>query len=44
MTVWKSVDFHLLNERLKQNSLQEKLSARWLAHCTRQLGAQRARV
>ena len=39
-----SVDFHLLNERLKQNSLQEKLSARWLAHCTRQLEPQRAPV
>ncbi len=39
-----SVDFHLLNERLKQNSLQEKLSARWLAHCTRQLGPQHAAV
>ena len=39
-----SVDFHLLNERLKQNSLQEKLSARWLAHCTQQLGPQHAAV
>ena len=28
-----SVDFKGLNERLKQNSLAEKLSAGWLRHC-----------
>ncbi len=27
------VDFQALSERLKQNSLQEKLTARWLQHC-----------
>jgi NADPH-dependent glutamate synthase beta subunit-like oxidoreductase/NAD(P)H-flavin reductase len=27
------VDFGTLNERLKQNSLAEKLTARWLRHC-----------
>jgi len=27
------VDFGTLNERLKQNSLAEKLTARWLHHC-----------
>jgi len=27
------VDFGTLNERLKQNSLAEKLGARWLRHC-----------
>ena len=37
-----SVDFHLLNERLKQNSLQEKLSAQWLGRCLNELKAQRA--
>ena len=28
-----TVDFKSLNQRLKQNAVQEKLSARWLQHC-----------
>jgi NAD(P)H-flavin reductase len=32
-----SVDFHALSERLKQNSLQEKLGAQWLRHCRQAL-------
>ncbi|MFA6312007.1 MAG: pyridine nucleotide-disulfide oxidoreductase [Sterolibacterium sp.] len=39
-----SVDFHLLNERLKQNSLQEKLSAQWLGYCLNELRQRRATV
>ncbi|MGH8703931.1 MAG: hypothetical protein ACREUO_00775, partial [Burkholderiales bacterium] len=35
------VDFKVLNERLKQNSLAEKLTARWLHHCMPQLRRQR---
>jgi NADPH-dependent glutamate synthase beta subunit-like oxidoreductase/NAD(P)H-flavin reductase len=31
-----AVDFGSLNERLKQNALQEKLTAQWLEHCARQ--------
>ncbi len=31
------VDFPMLSDRLKQNSLQEKLTARWLAHCLQDL-------
>jgi len=31
------VDFKGLNERLKQNSLAEKLSAGWLRHCKPEL-------
>ncbi|MCS6902645.1 MAG: pyridine nucleotide-disulfide oxidoreductase, partial [Polyangiaceae bacterium] len=31
------VDFKVLNERLRQNSLAEKLTARWLAHCRPEL-------
>jgi hypothetical protein len=27
------VDFSALNERLKQNSLQEKITAQWIRHC-----------
>ncbi|MCC6193564.1 MAG: FAD-dependent oxidoreductase, partial [Burkholderiales bacterium] len=27
------VDFHALSDRLRQNSLQEKLTAQWLEHC-----------
>ena len=27
------VDFGVLNDRLAQNSLQEKLTAKWIAHC-----------
>jgi len=39
-----SVDFHLLNERLKQNSLQEKLSVQWLSYCLNDLKQPRAAV
>ena len=36
-----SVDFKGLHERLKQNSLAEKLSAGWLRHCMPELRKQR---
>jgi NAD(P)H-flavin reductase len=39
-----SVDFKGLHERLKQNSLAEKLSARWLRHCMPELRKQRTFV
>ncbi len=39
-----SVDFKGLNERLKQNSLAEKLSAGWLKHCMPELRRQRTFV
>ena len=39
-----SVDFKGLNERLKQNSLAEKLSAGWLRHCMPELRKQRTFV
>ncbi|MGL9726524.1 MAG: oxidoreductase, partial [Wolbachia sp.] len=29
------VDFDFLSERLKQNSLQEKLTAKWIKHVQR---------
>ena len=32
------VDFGALSERLRQNSLQEKLTAQWVARCLKQLG------
>ncbi|TAK43511.1 MAG: pyridine nucleotide-disulfide oxidoreductase [Betaproteobacteria bacterium] len=35
------VDFKVLNERLKQNSLGEKLGAQWLRHCMPELKQQR---
>ena len=38
------VDFAGLNERLKQNSLQEKLTAQWIAHCKPALNAERPMV
>ena len=38
------VDFAALNERLKQNSLAEKLTARWIRHCMTDLRKQRAFV
>jgi hypothetical protein len=38
------VDFKGLNERLKQNSLAEKLSAGWLRHCMPALRKQRTFV
>jgi NAD(P)H-flavin reductase len=38
------VNFQVLNERLKQNSLSEKLSAHWLRHCLPELRKQRSFV
>jgi NADPH-dependent glutamate synthase beta subunit-like oxidoreductase/NAD(P)H-flavin reductase len=38
------VDFHSLSERLRQNSLQEKLTALWLRHCMPALAKERALV
>jgi NADPH-dependent glutamate synthase beta subunit-like oxidoreductase/NAD(P)H-flavin reductase len=38
------VDFKSLNERLKQNSLAEKVTARWLRHCLPELKKQRTFV
>ena len=38
------VDFDALADRLKQNSLQEKLTAQWIAHCMPELRKQRALV
>jgi NADPH-dependent glutamate synthase beta subunit-like oxidoreductase/NAD(P)H-flavin reductase len=38
------VDFKGLNERLKQNSLAEKLSAGWLRHCMPELRSKRTFV
>jgi NAD(P)H-flavin reductase len=35
------VDFHALSERLRQNSLQEKLGAQWVEHCMTELRRQR---
>ena len=35
------VDFKVLHERLQQNSLAEKLTARWIAHCMPALRAAR---
>jgi NADPH-dependent glutamate synthase beta subunit-like oxidoreductase/NAD(P)H-flavin reductase len=35
------VDFNVLNERLKQNSLAEKLTAMWIRHCLPELEKQR---
>jgi hypothetical protein len=39
-----SVDFSALSERLRQNSLQEKLTAQWIRHCMPQLRKQRQLV
>ncbi len=39
-----SVDFAALNERLKQNSLAEKITAKWIRHCMAELKTQRAFV
>jgi len=36
------VDFSALNERLKQNSLAEKLTAKWIRHCMPELRKLRA--
>jgi len=38
------VDFKILHERLQQNSLAEKLTARWLAHCWPELKRRRSLV
>ncbi len=38
------VDFGALSERLKQNSLQEKLTAQWIRHCMPELEKRRTRV
>jgi NAD(P)H-flavin reductase len=38
------VDFKVLNERLKQNSLAEKLTAKWIRHCMPELKKQRTFV
>ena len=38
------VDFHGLSERLRQNSLQEKLTAQWIQHCMPELRKQRALI
>jgi hypothetical protein len=38
-----SVDFDGLAARLKQNSLQEKLSAQWIDRCLKELGARPVR-
>ena len=38
------VDFQALSERLKQNSLQEKLTVQWIKHCIPELKKQRAMV
>ncbi len=39
-----NVDFTALNERLKQNSLAEKITAKWIRHCMPDLKAQRTLV
>ena len=38
------VDFAALSERLKQNSLQEKITAQWIRHCMPELRKQRQLV
>jgi NADPH-dependent glutamate synthase beta subunit-like oxidoreductase/NAD(P)H-flavin reductase len=38
------VDFHALSERLRQNTLQEKLTVQWLRHCRPALAAARPPV
>ncbi len=38
------VDFGALNDRLRQNTLQEKLTAQWIRHCLPELEKQRALV
>jgi NADPH-dependent glutamate synthase beta subunit-like oxidoreductase/NAD(P)H-flavin reductase len=38
------VDFHALSERLRQNSLQEKLTAQWIGHCLGRLPAGTAAI
>jgi hypothetical protein len=34
-----AVDFGALDQRLRQNSLQEKLTARWIAYCLQSAAA-----
>ena len=36
-----AVEFGVLNERLKQNSLAEKMTAKWIRHCMPELASQR---
>jgi hypothetical protein len=36
------VDFGMLDQRLRQNALQERLTARWLEHCLAAMDADRA--
>ncbi|WP_448206401.1 FAD-dependent oxidoreductase [Azospirillum sp. sgz302134] len=36
------VDFANLNQRLRQNAVQEKLTAQWIDRCLRQVGARRS--
>jgi NADPH-dependent glutamate synthase beta subunit-like oxidoreductase/NAD(P)H-flavin reductase len=38
------VDFNVLNERLKQNSLAEKITAQWIKHCLPALKQQRSLI
>jgi len=38
------VDFGALSERLRQNSLQEKITAQWIRHCMPELRKQRTLV
>jgi len=38
------VDFNVLNERLKQNSLAEKITAKWIRHCLPELKKERGFV
>jgi hypothetical protein len=38
------VDFAALSERLKQNSLQEKITAQWIRHCMPELRKQRTLI
>jgi NAD(P)H-flavin reductase len=39
-----NVDFGALSERLRQNSLQEKITAQWIRHCMPELRKQRTLV
>jgi len=38
------VEFGVLNERLKQNSLVEKMTAKWIQHCMPELVRERGFV
>ena len=37
-----AVDFQALDQRLRQNSLQERLTTRWIGQCTRAVSRQAA--